>query len=284
MADYSLSGKTVFITGGSVGLGYAAAKACAAAGAKVIIAARTQKDLDAAHQDLLKISAGHEKYVLDVSDAGAVKKCAEWVKSMHGQLDGLVNCAGVYGPIGALSDVNLAEFEKAIKINFLGTVFMCGTFAPLIKKGGRIINFSGGGAATPFANFSAYATSKIAIVRLSENLAEEYKDKGITVNAVAPGFVVTRLHQDTIQAGDKAGKAFLEKTKEEIAKGGVAPEVSANLTAYLLSDSSEGINGKFISAPWDDWKNPAFQEKLKAQKNFCTLRRIDNKGFAEVQK
>ncbi len=284
MSDTSLKGKVVLVTGGSVGLGYAAAKACAAAGAKVIIAARTEKDLKSAHQDLLKISAGHERRVLDVSDAAAVRQCADWVKSTFGQLDGLVNCAGVYGPIGPLSGVNLAEFEKAIKINFLGTVFMCSAFAPLIKKGGRIVNFSGGGAATPFANFSAYATSKIAIVRLSENIAEEYKEMGISVNAVAPGFVVTRLHQDTLQAGEKAGKAFLEKTKEEMAKGGVAPEVSANLTVFLLSDQSEGINGKFISAPWDDWKNPEFQAKLKLQKNFCTLRRIDNKGFAEVQR
>ncbi len=278
-----LSGKTIFITGGSVGLGFAAAKACAEAGAKVVIAARTEADLSSALKELSKISAGHESHKLDVSDLEAVRKCADWIKGKFGQIDGLVNCAGVYGPIGPLNEINLAEFERAIKINFLGTVFMCGLFAPMIKRGsGRIVNFSGGGAATPFANFSAYATSKIAIVRLSENLAEEFKPLGISVNAVAPGFVVTRLHQDTLKAGEKAGVAFVEKTKQEIDKGGVPPEKAANLTVFLLSKKSEGINGKFISAPWDDWQNHAFQELLKSKKNFTTLRRIDNKGFSEV--
>lgn len=284
MAEQTLKGKVVFITGGSIGLGFAAAKACAEAGAKVIIAARTEADLANALKELNKIGPGHESYKLDVGDAAEVQKAADWAKKKFGQIDGLVNCAGVYGPIGPIHEIDMAEFEKAIKINFLGTVFMCHSFVPLLRKSsGRIVNFSGGGAATPFANFSAYATSKIALVRLSENLSEELKPLGIAVNAVAPGFVVTRLHQDTLKAGEsKAGKGFLEKTKQEMEKGGVPPEKAANLTVYLLSEKSDGINGKFISAPWDDWQNPEWIAKLKGSKNFTTLRRIDAKSFTEI--
>lgn len=280
----SLKGKTIFITGGSVGLGLAAAEKCAEAGARVIVASRTEKELDEALKKLSKHGSGHEKCVLDVSQIAQVEKAARWAKEKFGALDGLINCAGVYGPIGALHEVDMHEFTKAIQINFLGTVYMCHSFAPLLApKKGKILNYSGGGAATPFPNFSAYATSKIAIVRLSENLSEEFKPLGIAVNAVAPGFVITRLHQDTLKAGDKAGKAFLENTKQQIEKGGVPAEVSANLAVYLLSDQSEGLTGRFISAPWDAWKEAAFIEKLKTRKNFTTLRRIDDKGFAEIE-
>lgn len=197
-------------------------------------------------------------------------------------MDGLVNCAGIYGPIGPLNEIDVEDFAKAIQINFLGTVFMCHYFAPLMaNRSAKIVNFSGGGAATPFPNYSAYATSKIAIVRLTENLAEELKPLGISVNAIAPGFVITRLHEQTIQAGERAGKSFLENTKKQMDGGGVPPEKAAELSVYLLSDQSAGINGKFISAPWDDWKNLAFAERLKKEKNFAVLRRIDGKTFSE---
>lgn len=278
-----LKNKIIFITGGSLGIGYAVAEKCAEAGARVIIASRTEKDLKNAVRNLKSKAVAEPGYVLlDVGDKLSVHQSAEWVRKKFGSLDGLINCAGIYGPIGPLNEINMDEFSKAIQINFLGTVFMCHYFSPLMaNRKGKIVNFSGGGAATPFANYSAYATSKIAIVRLTENLAEEFLPLGISVNAVAPGFVITRLHEQTVQAGEKAGRNFLENTKKQIENGGVSPEKAANLSVFLLSDQSEGINGKFISAPWDDWGNPSFIETLKTRKNFATLRRIDNKNFIE---
>ena len=109
-------------------------------------------------------------------------------------------------------------------------------------------------------------------MKLTENLAEEFKPLGISVNAVAPGFVVTRLHEQTLKAGEKAGKSFVEGTKKQIEKGGVPPEKAAHLTAFLLSDRSAGITGKFISAPWDPWEKPEFIEKLKSRKH-CNCHR-----------
>jgi 3-oxoacyl-[acyl-carrier protein] reductase len=150
------------------------------------------------------------------------------------------------------------------------------------NRNAKIVNFSGGGAATPFPNYSAYAAGKIAVVRLTENLAEEFKPLGISVNAVAPGFVVTRLHDQTLRAGEKAGKSFLEGTKKQIEKGGVPPEKAADLTSLLLSGQSDGINGKFISAPWDPWGETEFIEKLKSSKHLATLRRIDRMNFTET--
>ena len=97
---------------------------------------------------------------------------------------------------------------------------------------------------------------------------------------MGPGFVATRLHQQTLKAGaGKAGEKFLESTKKEIEKGGVPPEKAANLTVFLLSSKSEGVTGKFLSAQWDPWEKPEFIEKLKKDKDFATLRRIDGMNF-----
>jgi NAD(P)-dependent dehydrogenase (short-subunit alcohol dehydrogenase family) len=126
----------------------------------------------------------------------------------------------------------------------------------------------------------AYATSKIAIVRFTENLALEMSDDGFDVNCVAPGFVITRLHQDTLSAGPElAQQSFYENTKKQIESGGVPAEKAANLTVYLLSEASDGVTGKFISAPWDAWEEEAFRERLRIDKDFATLRRIDDKTF-----
>lgn len=278
-----LENKTIVITGGSMGIGLAVAQECAKEGASLILVSRHQSDLKKAIESLHN-GQTHGYYSMDVSSPDEVSKTAQKVVKDWVSIDGLVNCAGVYGPIGTVDEVDPVEFADAVKINLLGTFYMCHYFVPLLKqaKRGKIVNYSGGGAAGPFPNFSAYAASKAAIVRLTENMALELKPNNIDVNAVAPGFVVTRLHQQTLKAGVKAGMDFLKKTTEQISKGGVPTSLPAELTVFLLSAASDGITGKFISAPWDPWQTPEFVTKLKADPDFTALRRIDNKSFIKV--
>lgn len=276
-----LEGKKILITGGSMGIGLAVAKACAAEGASLILVSRHETDLKRAVESLDDKKRGHAYCALDISRADAVEAIAASLKKEISSLDGLVNCAGVYGPIGPIGAVGLHEFTQAIQVNLLGTYYMCHYFLPLLKSAqrGKIVNYSGGGAAGPFPNYSAYAVSKTGVVRLTENMALELKTCGIDVNAVAPGFVVTRLHQQTLEAGAEAGEGFLQKTKEQIAQGGVSADVAARLTVFLLSSQSDGITGRFISAPWDPWETGDFVQKVKADDDFVTLRRIDDKSF-----
>jgi 3-oxoacyl-[acyl-carrier protein] reductase len=220
--------------------------------------------------------------VLDVSDLDGVRAFAQWIEKRGLFVDGLVNCAGVYGPIGKTSTVDLIDFTNTININFLGTVYMCSVFAPLLKSAARkkIVNYAGGGAAMPFPNYSAYATSKIAVVRFTENLSTELSSEAFDVNCVAPGFVVTRVHQQTLDAGSQnAGEEFYKLTQKQIKSGGTPPQRAAELTCFLLSHASDGITGKFISAPWDPWHTEDFQKLLRNDKDIATLRRIDNKSF-----
>jgi len=278
-----LDGRKIVITGGSMGIGLTVAQECAKEGASLILISRHYGDLEKAVA-IIGDKQTHSYYSLDVSMPAEVSKMATKVAKDWVSIDGLVNCAGIYGPIGTFDKIDPAEFAHTIEINLLGTFYMCHYFLPLLRKSKRakIVNYSGGGAAGPFPNYSAYAVSKAAIVRLTENMAVELKSENIDINAIAPGFVVTRLHQETLSAGTKAGEDFLKKTAEQIAKGSVPPSVPAALTVFLLSPASDGVTGKFISAPWDPWQTPDFVAMLKADPDFAALRRIDNKMFCKV--
>ena len=282
----SLDSKNVVITGGSMGIGLAVAMKCVSEGACVVIAARNKADLDSAIEQINEVSdGGNLAYSLDVSDPVQVTEFVDVCANKYKTIDGLVNCAGVYGPIGKIGDIDMVEFDRAVRINFMGTASMCNAFVPLIREGKskKIVNFSGGGAAGPFPRYSAYASSKAAIVRLTENISLELADDGFNVNCIAPGFVVTRLHQQTIEAGAKAASdEFYEKTKEQVHNGGVPPELSADLAAFLLSSRSDGISGKFLAAPYDPWAEKSFQERLRNEKDLATLRRIDEKFFTSL--
>lgn len=282
----SLEEKTIVITGGSMGIGLACARKCTEEGATVIIAARNADSLDSALTELNEGSEGtHFSYQLDVSDNDQVVKFAEWCGEEFDGVDGVVNCAGIYGSIGKIQDLDIELFTKTVNINLMGTVYMCRAFVPILKGQGRkkIVNFSGGGAAAPFPRYSAYAVSKAAVVRLTENLAVELDEDGIDVNCIAPGFVATRLHQQTLEAGPGAcSESFYETTRKKMEEGGVPPEVAAGLCAFLLSGESDNITGKFIAAPYDPWQEKEFQERLRKEKNLATLRRIDEKFFKET--
>ena len=281
-----LNSKRIIITGGSLGIGFAIAKACAGQGAEVIIAARDQGNLEDSLKKIKSISEkNHIAYSLDVGDLKAVKVFAEWIKNEGLVVNGLVNCAGIYGPIGKTPNIDMENFTHAIRINFLGTVYMCSIISPLLvsSTNKKIVNYSGGGAASPFPNYSAYASSKAAIVRFTETLSRALDDDGFDINCIAPGFVITRLHQETVGAGSEmAGPGFYENTKKQIEEGGVPPEIAAELTIFLLSEDADGITGKFLSAPWDPWQDKTFQEKLREDNDLATLRRIDDKYFKKT--
>ena len=272
-----LSGKNILITGGSMGLGYAAAEACLQAKGRVVISARNQGELDAAvsrlkaegHQDIIGISA-------DVTKHDEVETALNKVESHFGSLNAVIHSAGIYGPIGSITDVDPKEWLNAIEINLFGTFLVARQSCLRLQKngGGRIALFSGGGAATPFPNYTGYACSKVGVVRLTETIAIEMASHNIEVHCIAPGFVITRLHQQTLAAGNLAGNKFLETTKAQIEKGGVPASVGASTAAFLISDRAKGITGKFVAAPYDGWQDwPEHLDELKSTDIF-TLRRI----------
>lgn len=258
-----------------MGIGLESARRCLAYGAKVMLCARGSGALEEAQKQLQSEGYRDVAYTAaDVGDAKGVDALFDAFSGRIGRCDGVIHAAGVYGPIGPISQVEPAEWWDAMRINLFGTFLVARAAAKSMQQhGGRIVLYSGGGAATPFPNYTAYACSKVAVVRLTETIAHELAPD-IEVNCVAPGFVVTRLHQQTLDAPERAGAAFVEKTRNEIARGGVPATVGAEAAAFLVSDAAKGITGKFVAAPYDGYREwPQHLTEL-AETDVFTLRRI----------
>lgn len=257
-----------------MGIGRACAQRLAEEGWSVVVAARGSEAIDETLKGLP--GEGHEGLRLDVSQAD------EWdaAGDVLGRLDALVHAAAEIGPVGPIESVDPSEFLEVLRVNVLGTFLAVRSCLPALRESsGRVVAFSGGGATGPLERFDAYAASKAATVRLVENLARQ----GIEINAVAPGFVATRMHETTLAAGPElAGRDYYERTKEDLEAGGTAPEVAAELVAFLVSSDAAGISGKLISAPWDPWQEEDFRQRLRSDESFATIRRIDGQFFTRV--
>ena len=276
----SLRGKVAIITGANQGLGLEIARHYVRSGASVMVCARDRGRLDRVASELLKVAKNGSRVEwigADVACQPDVAQVVEVTLSRLGQIDVLVNNAGIYGPMGMIETVDWKEWVMAIEVNLLGSVQMCRAVLPTMKsrRKGKIIQISGGGATNPLPGLSAYAASKAAIVRFAETLAEEVRGDGIEVNAVAPGALNTRLLDEVLAAGpEKVGAAFFAKAVKQKELGGTPLEVGAELAVFLASDRSNGITGKLISAVWDDWKAwPEHLGELQSSDAY-TLRRI----------
>ncbi len=270
-----LKNKKAIITGGSRGIGKAVAKLFLENSAKVLLFARNSSELSEARKEL---SAFGEVEVIagDVSSAKDVDEVAKKADSLWGSVDILVNAAGIYGPIGPVTDVDPEEWVRAININLVGTFLMIRAIAPLMKarKIGKIINFSGGGEAA-FPNFTGYVASKGGVLRLNETVAAELKDFNIDVNAITPGPVNTKFLDDLLKAGpEKVGKDMYDRSLKQKETGGVPPERGADLCLFLASEASNGISGKMLSAVWDNYlKLPEHLKELMSS-DVYTMRRV----------
>lgn len=274
-----LEGKSAVITGGSRGIGKAVAAAFLREGARVMIAARDSSALEETAREFQSQGKGIPTFVLDVSDLGAVRQMVARAEREFGRVDVLVNGAGIYGPIGPLVDADPELWRKTVEINLLGTMYSMQAVLPgmMRRRSGRIINFSGGGAVSPLPRFSAYGASKAAVVRLTETIAGETQEFNIRINAIAPGGVNTRLLGEVLEAGERAGAAFLARARKQKEAGGVPPERAADLAVFLASDESAGLTGRLISAVYDDWSHLPERAEVIQTSDLYTLRRIDEK-------
>ena len=275
MTGGTLAGRLAIVTGGGRGIGEAIALRFAAEGARLALAARTASELERVAKACRAVGAECSTHVVDVSDRKQVQKLVRSV----GPADVLVNCAGVYGPIGKFIDNDLDEWEQGLRVNLLGTLYACREVIPgmIERKRGSIINMSGGGATGPLPNFSLYAVSKAAVVRLTDTLAAELKGTGVRVNAIAPGAIDTRLQDQVLAAGERAGALFARmRSMRDSGKGATPVDIPARLAAFLASDASDGLTGRLVSAPHDPWQtwDSTHIEHIAASSWF-TLRRLD---------
>jgi 3-oxoacyl-[acyl-carrier protein] reductase len=279
--------QTVLITGGSRGIGEAVAMAFARSGANLALVARSHADLERVAREAKQLGVRAMVASANVARRADVARSVLLTLEAFGRIDVLVNAAGIYGPIGPLAECDMEHWASALETNLLGTAFTMRSVLPgmIARRAGSVINFSGGGAVNPFPRFSAYSASKAAVVRLTETVAEEVKEFGVRVNAIAPGAVNTRMLDEALAAGEeRVGKEFYAKVLEQKAKGGTPPDRAAELAVFLASPEAAGITGRLLSAVWDDWKALAGRGSELAGSAMFTLRRIDGRNFAEVEK
>ena len=277
-------GQVALVTGAGRGIGRSIARAFAREGASLALVARSKPELEEVSREILAVGAGCMIAPADVSDRPLVERTIHSVLERLGRIDFLVNAAGVYGPIGPLVENKMDDWVRALEINLFGTLYCLRAVLPhmLDRGSGVVINLSGGGAVTPFPHFSAYGTSKAAVVRLTETIAEEVRERGVRINAMAPGAVNTRLLDQVLAAGEAAGTEFYLKSLDQKRVGGTSPELGSELALFLASPAAAGITGRLISAVWDDWRSLPQRAKELNHSALFTLRRIDGRSFAEV--
>jgi NAD(P)-dependent dehydrogenase (short-subunit alcohol dehydrogenase family) len=273
----------LILTGSSTGIGRALAERLLARGHLVWGIARSdQTDFAAGKRGAFRFSR------CDVANWPDVERAAREVAAVWSHVDGIVACAGIQGEVGPALAADPVGWSATMRANLDGTFFSIRAFADLLERvtaprRAKIVCFSGGGATKPRANFSAYGVAKTGIVRLVETIAEETRERGIDINAVAPGAINTRLTDEVIALGPAVvGEAEYRtalKTKgglpsEGSAKEGNSLEKALGCVEWLLSPASDGITGRLIAAQWDPWPTLDQRTRELAASDIYTLRRI----------
>jgi NAD(P)-dependent dehydrogenase (short-subunit alcohol dehydrogenase family) len=214
----------------------------------------------------------------DVSDWTQVSACAAEVAEKWQFVDGVICCAAVQGAIGPAMEMDPVEWQKTLGINLNGTFFTLRAFFQLLSRAprrGKVICFSGGGSTAPRPNFAAYGVAKTGVLRLVETLATEWQQKPVDINAIAPGAVATRMTEEVLAAGSThAGQKEIDQASKLSGDDSKTLERIRGLVEFLLSEKSDGISGKLISAPWDPWPNLQEHRDELAKSDIYCLRRI----------
>jgi len=244
-----VAGRVAVVTGGGRGVGRAIVDALAGAGMAVAVAGRTVREIEDAAAAARARGVPALAVEADVTDALAVQTLAARVAAELGPADLLVNNAGRAHAVGPPWEVDAEDWWADVEVNLRGPFLCARAFLPsMVERGaGRIVNLTSLAGAIPYPFASGYACAKAAVLRLTDSLAAAGKPHGISVFAISPGLVRTRLLDDL--AHSAAGREWLPEFADRT--DWQSPAAAARLVAALATGVADELSGRFLHASDD---------------------------------
>jgi NAD(P)-dependent dehydrogenase (short-subunit alcohol dehydrogenase family) len=272
-----LSGQVVVVTGGSSGLGREIARSLAASGATVAVIARTRAGL---LQTVALIEGeGGTAFAepADVGDRAAVVRSIESVERKLGPVDLLVNNAGIAGPVAPFWEADPEEWWTTVEVNLRGTVNCSAVVLPgmVERKRGRIVNVTSNAGVYRWPYLSAYATSKAAVIKLTENLAVETKKHGVRLFAIDPGMIRVGMTAALLTQEippEHPAALIAAWFRQELESGReVSLDRGADLVGLLASGRADALSGCYLTV-YDDVEQLVERAPAIRREELYTLR------------
>jgi NAD(P)-dependent dehydrogenase (short-subunit alcohol dehydrogenase family) len=247
-----LAGRGAVVTGGGRGIGAAVARALAAEGARVVVASRTADEVESVAREIEAIGGAASPARVDVTDPESVAAMASEATRRLGAVEILVTCAGIAWS-APLARQTLEDWERIFAVNVTGTFLATKAFLPpMMERGrGRVVHIASVAGLAGAKYIAAYAASKHAVVGFTRAVAAEAASRGVTVNALCPGYVDTGMTEESVaRIVERAGLSEAEARAAILATSPqgrlIEPEEVARAVTWLCEDAARGVNGQAI--------------------------------------
>jgi len=240
---FSLRGRTALVTGGSSGIGYAMAEAIAGAGARTVLLARREGPLKEAVERITAQGGEAHAVIADITDRERLAAAAEEAVELVGEIDILVNCAAnMYRP--PLGELTVAQWDELFAACVDAPFLLGQRFGPrMAERGwGRIINVGSQQSISAFGNSGGYGAAKAGVAGLTRSQAEAWSPRGVSVNTIIPGFVLTPLTAETAKDPERV-EALARR--HMVGRNGV-PEDFRGAAVFLASAAASFVTGQML--------------------------------------